>query len=166
MCRLQAQKTRKTKEKKTSWFYRRSSLCVSPPGLGPETRTVFPQICKELEPPPALSGACSACWWPSSSQQLCSDSAASSLSLLWWFLTSFFVFFVSLCSAQNNLHFLSISQLKKAQEEKFMLKFCSQRSKIWDRCLSLQGSPVVQDSCWAASLSCQVFPRHCWIFRV
>ena len=33
-------------------------------------------------------------------------------------------------------------------------------------CSGVRGDLVVQDSCWAASLSCQVSPKNCWIFRV
>ena len=90
------QKTPKTKGK-ASWFHRMSSLCASPPGLGPNSRTVFPQICKELDPqPPSLS------------------LPALSFCLLLLFLFLFLPLSLILSSRQN---FFLISRLKTAERE-------------------------------------------------
>ena len=144
-----------------------SSLCASPPGLGPNSRTVFPQICKELDPqPPSLS------------------LPALSFCLLLLFLFLFLPLSLILSSRQN---FFLISRLKTAEREnsEFLCltsggekqtkeRFCSGiRRDIFNvsllsmcLCSGVRGDLVVQDSCWAASLSCQVSPKNCWIFRV
>ncbi len=179
---IHTQKTTKTKEK-ASRFHRMSSLCASPPGLGPKSRTVFPQICKELDPQPAV--------WLMLSLALSLSFSLSACSF-WTFFISIFghnflpilLFHPPIMSFLLRETFCSFLIWKslKSKSQRFVFTFilwmfdstCSKlRGDIFNvsfhilcLCLGVQGYLVVQDSCRAASFSCQVSPKNCWIFRV